>query len=137
MKTFLLAYLLVCLLAPALLSAQVTVPVMADASHRAADRSFGPVFVPNGATQAYVSILRGPGKAGRLNDADTLTVAIELSKNGGISYEPSGGAVFNSTKQPADFFILLPEPSNSGRVLRGRFTLYGSDWKGSAAIILE
>jgi hypothetical protein len=132
LKTLLLA---IFLSLPAYSYAQVlaTVPVMADGNHTAHDYSFGPILVPAKATLVRVVF----DSRDRLTGEQTLTVVLERSFNGGASYEPAGGQVFDAVNQPADFVVALPQPTNIARVLGGRITLFDGRWKGKASIEIE
>jgi hypothetical protein len=110
-----------------------TIPVMAQGNHDAHDYSFGPALIPGNADAIRVvfdtrDILRGD---------QTITVVLERSFNGGGTYEPAGGDVFDSINQPADFVVALPQVGNAARVLRGRVTLYGGRWRGASFIEVE
>lgn len=123
--------LLILLALPGYSYAQVlgTIPVMIDA----APENFGPVILPLKSTVAEVIF----DSKDRLSGEQTMTVVLERSLNGGASYEPAGGQVFNSVNQPANFVVTLPEPNNVARVLRGRVTLYSGKWRGKTFIEIE
>jgi hypothetical protein len=111
----------------AYVSAQVlaTAPVMAEGNHDAHDYSFG-LNVPRNAT--YLSVLFDSRDL--LGKDQTIRVVLERSFNGGLTYEPAGGQLFDSINQPSDIVVPLPQPTNGTRAVRGTVTLYGGKWKG-------
>lgn len=132
MKALLIAFLLAL---PSYASAQVlaTIPIMADGNHDAHGYPFGPTLVP--ATASFLRVVFDTRDV--LRGAQTLSVVIERSFNGGLTYEPAGNEVFSATLQPADFTIVLPQVGNQARVLRGHIALYDGRWRGKAFIELE
>ena len=81
-------------------------------------------------------MFNGKDKQNELRKDEILSIALERSINGGITYEPSGGAIFNSANQPATFRVFLPEPGNGARVIRMWFTR-PHRWKGAASVEME
>ena len=106
------------------------VPILPNATHRAGDQSFGPVSIPVGAESFFVAITAANGNPGRLDGNQFVKFVVELSVNGGLLWEPIGGADFDTIRQPADFSIALKEPSNAARLMRGTWTLYSGTWRG-------
>jgi hypothetical protein len=137
MKPFLLTLLTTLLFCSSSAYAQVArITVMSERQYEPADRSFGPVLVPGGVNFARVVF----DTKDRLQVNSTMTVVLERSLNGGMTWEPSGGAVRlgeKGKKGVEGLTVVLPEPGNAGRMLRGRFTLVGGTLKTAVFVVLE
>lgn len=132
MKTIFLASLLWALVVSPVWAQSI--PIMPDEHHRTGDLSFGPILVPTkfpGEQLFVVAITPQRGKAGELRGAQTLSITLEISLNGGNTYQPLMRAVFHPDNQPGPFSTILPEPGNAARLLRGTSTLSSGNWRGS------
>jgi hypothetical protein len=117
---------------------KVSMTAMPDRNYDPGDYSFGPIVVPGLITRGSVVF----DTKDRLQPDSTMTVELDRSFNGGITWEPFGGVVRvgGATKDKTElqgFPFTLPEPQNTARLLRGRFTLRGGTLKTAASIVLE
>jgi hypothetical protein len=112
-----------------LASAQ-TIPVINNGPHDY--YPFGPTPMSNNINFARVVF-----SAGTLHHDGVMTVLVELSLNGGVSYIPAGGRVFTAANQPTEFVLQLAEPFNGNRMLRGSINVLGEKWNRPVRIELE
>ena len=104
-------------------------------NYRGGDHSFGPAFVPTGATVARFEF----DTKDKLQKGERITVIVRTSQDGGLTWEPNGGLPdFRGPGKIPDFEVpLLGNSANQERRIEGRLTLTGGPMRLGAKIVFE